>query len=208
MIKLASIFCICCTLFISCSDGNEKNSDQTEKKSDTGVVHTPPANPYAAIDISPMDMSYFPVNYAQRKMTHDITASPVMRVIYSRPHRQGRKIFGDLLKYGERWRLGANEASEIEFFQNVTIQDKKVNTGRYIIYCIPYMDKWTIILNSDLNTWGLKIDSTKDLMQFDVPVKKTSVDFEYFTMVFQPITNGAELVMAWDDTEGRLPINF
>jgi len=45
-------------------------------------------------------------------------------------------------------------------------------------------------------------------MQFDIPVKKTSVDFEYFTMVFQPITNGAQLVMAWDDTEGRLPINF
>jgi hypothetical protein len=54
----------------------------------------------------------------------------------------------------------------------------------------------------------LKIDATKDIMQFDIPVKKTTVDFEYFTMVFQPITNGAELVMAWDDTEGRLPINF
>ena len=208
MIKLASTFFICCILFISCTDRNEKNSDQTEKKSDTAIVHAPSANPYAAIDLSPMDMSYFPVNYSQRKMTHDIATPPVMRVIYSRPHRQGRTIFGNLLKYGERWRLGANEASEIEFFQNVTIQDKKVNAGRYIIYCIPYQDKWTIILNNDLYTWGLKIDSTKDLMQFDIPVKKTSVDFEYFTMVFQPITNGAELVMAWDDTEGRLPINF
>jgi hypothetical protein len=206
MIKLASIF-LGCILFASCTN-TQKSSDQTEKRSDTAVVHTPSANPYAAIDISPMDMSYFPVNYSQRKMTNDIATSPVMRVIYSRPHRQGRTIFGDLLKYGERWRLGANEASEIEFFQNVTIQDKKVNTGRYIIYCIPYQDKWTIILNNDLYTWGLKIDSTKDLMQFDIPVKKTSVDFEYFTMVFQPITNGAELVMAWDDTEGRLPINF
>ena len=207
MIKLASIFIICCILFISCADRNENNSDQTEKKSDT-TIHTPSANPYAAIDLSPMDMSYFPVNYSQKKMTHDITTPPVMRVIYSRPHRQGRTIFGNLLKYGERWRLGANEASEIEFFQSVTVRDKKVNAGRYIIYCIPYQDKWTIILNNDLYTWGLKIDSTKDLMQFDIPIKKTSVDFEYFTMVFQPITNGAELVMAWDDTEGRLPINF
>jgi hypothetical protein len=193
---------------MACTGVNEKNSDQTEKKPDTAIVHTPPANPYAGIDLSPMDMSYFPVNYSQLKMTHDLTTPPIMRVIYSRPHRQGRTIFGNLLKYGERWRLGANEASEIEFFQNVTIQDKKVNTGRYIIYCIPYQDKWTIILNNDLYTWGLKIDSTKDVMQFDIPVKKTSVDFEYFTMVFQPITHGAELVMAWDDAEGRLPINF
>ena len=105
-------------------------------------------------------------------------------------------------------RLGANEASEIEFFQNVTIQGKKVNAGRYVIYCIPYEDKWTIILNNDIYTWGLKIDSTKDLMKFDIPVKKAPVNFEYFTMVFQPISNGAELVMAWDDTEARLPINF
>ena len=205
--KLACTFFLCCVLFIACTDKNEKSHDQAETKPDTAIVHTP-TNPYAAIDLSPMDMSYFPVNYSQLKMTHDITTPPIMRVIYSRPHRQGRTIFGNLLKYGQRWRLGANEASEIEFFQNVTIQDKKVNAGRYIIYCIPYQEKWTIILNNDLYTWGLKIDSTKDVMQFDVPAKKAAADFEYFTMVFQPITNGAELVMAWDDTEGRLPINF
>jgi hypothetical protein len=205
--KLACTFFLCCVFFIACTDKNEKSHDQAETKPDTAIVHTP-TNPYAAIDLSPMDMSYFPVNYSQLKMTHDITTPPIMRVIYSRPHRQGRTIFGNLLKYGQRWRLGANEASEIEFFQNVTIQDKKVNAGRYIIYCIPYQEKWTIILNNDLYTWGLKIDSTKDVMQFDVPAKKAAADFEYFTMVFQPITNGAELVMAWDDTEGRLPINF
>ncbi|TMI79624.1 MAG: DUF2911 domain-containing protein, partial [Bacteroidetes bacterium] len=111
-------------------------------------------------------------------------------------------------KYGERWRLGANEATEIEFFQNVSIRGKKINTGRYIIYAIPYEQNWTIILNNDLYTWGLQIDSTKDLMRFDIPTKKAPVNFEYFTMVFQPITGGAELVMDWDNTEARLPINF
>ena len=205
MTKLACTF-IGCIFFVACTN-TEKKPDQTEKIADT-LVHTPPANPYATIDVSPMDISYFPANYSQRKMTHDISTPPIMRVIYSRPHRGGRIIFGNIVKYGERWRLGANEASEIEFFQNVTIQDKKVNAGRYVIYCIPNQDKWTIILNSDLDTWGLKIDSTKDLMQFDIPIKKASADFEYFTMVFQPISNGAELVMAWDDTEARLPINF
>jgi hypothetical protein len=208
MIKLAHIFFTACVFFIACTNNNEKDPDQTTKKVDTTLVNTAPSNPYAAIDISPMDMSYFPVNYSQRKMTHDITAPPVMRIIYSRPHRQGRTIFGNLLTYGERWRLGANEASEIEFFKNVTIQNKKVNAGRYIIYCIPYQDKWTIILNNDLYTWGLKIDSTKDLMQFDVPVKKIAMNFEYFTMVFQPISNGAELIIAWDDREARLPVDF
>jgi len=207
MIKPGYISPLFLFILVSCINSNEKKADETLKRPDSTISSTS-ANPYASVDVSPMDMSYYPVNYSQKKMTHDLTTPPVMRVIYSRPHRQGRRIFGDLLKYGEPWRLGANEASEIEFFKNVTIQAKKVNAGRYVIYCIPYPDKWTIILNNDIYTWGLKIDSTKDLVHFDIPAKKAPTDFEYFTMVFQPAANGAELVMAWDDTEARLPINF
>jgi len=208
MIKLASIFVICCIFFISCTDRNENNSDQTKKKSDTTIVHAPSANPYAAIDLSPMDMSYFPVNYSQKKMTHDITTPPVMRVIYSRPHRQGRTIFGNLLKYGERWRLGANEATEIEFFSDVNIQGKKVNKGRYVMYCIPYPDKWTIILNTDLFVWGLKIHQSKDLYYFDVPVQKLDRNYEVFTMGFAPDNHGMLLEMVWDDIKTVLPVSF
>ena len=193
---------------LSCASKNEtKNSDELHEKKDTTIA-TPGSNPYAVVDLSPMDMSYFPVDYSKRKMAHDLKTPPIIRIIYSRPHRQGRVIFGNLLKYGERWRLGANEATEIEFFQNVSIQGKKINAGRYIIYAIPYEEKWTIILNNDLYTWGLQIDSTKDLMRFDIPLKKAPVNFEYFTMVFQPMTGGAELLMDWDNTEARLPINF
>ena len=197
------------TVFFSCGENSAKNTGaEPERKTDSAIVKAPTPNPYAIVDISPMDMSYFPVDYPKRKMTHDITTPPVMRVIYSRPHRQGRVIFGNLQQYGVPWRLGANEATEIEFFRDVTIQNKKINPGRYIIYCIPYENKWTIVLNNDIYTWGLKIDSTKDDVRFDVPIKKTTVNFEYFTMVFRPIVGGAELVMAWDDTEARLPINF
>lgn len=205
MIRITYLFL---TIILFSCGGKEQNTSNESAGKPGNLTTQQSVNPYAVIDISPMDMSYFPVNYSQRKMTHDITTPPVMRVIYSRPHKQGRVIFGDLLKYGEPWRLGANEASEIEFFQNVTIQGKKVNPGRFIIYCIPFEDRWTIILNSDIYTWGLKIDSTKDLMKFDIPVKKAPVNFENFTMVFQPISAGAELVMDWDDTEARLPINF
>jgi hypothetical protein len=210
MIKPVYILLVPIVFLLSCKDNSDKKNTSAEptKKTDTTIINTSSPNPYAIVDISPMDMNYFPVDYPKRKMAHDINTPPVMRVIYSRPHKQGRVIFGSLQKYGEPWRLGANEATEIEFFQNVTIQDKKINAGRYIIYCIPYENKWTIVLNNDIYTWGLKIDSSKDLMRFDIPIKKTSVNFEYFTMVFQPIANGAELVMAWDDIEARLPINF
>jgi len=187
-------------------DANTKNS--TDSPTIAGsTVNKPLPNPYSEIDVSPMDMSYFPVNYPKLKMDDSISTPPMMRIIYSRPHKEGRVIFGGLQKFGSYWRLGANEATEIEFFQPVTIQGKKVNTGRYVIYCIPGENKWTIALNKNLFTWGLKVDSTKDLFRFDIPVKKIS-PVEYLSIVFQPTASGADLVMAWDDIEARLPINF
>jgi hypothetical protein len=171
---------------------NSSDSTPTSKP----VVKNQGTNSYADIDVSPMDMSYYPVEYPKLEMNGSVHGSAVMRVIYSRPHKEGRVIFGGLQKYGSYWRLGANEGSEIEFFKPVTIQQKKVDAGRYIIYCIPYENKWTIVLNKNLFTWGLKVDTTKDLVRFDIPVKKIPT-VEYFSMVFQPAGTGADLVMAW-----------
>jgi hypothetical protein len=129
-------------------------------------------------------------------------------VVYSRPFKDGRKIFGALQKYGQVWRMGANEATEIEFFRDVTIQTKKVAAGRYILYCIPYEDKWTIILNNDLFTWGLKINTSKDILKADVPVEKLTAPIEALTIVFEPAKDGANLVIAWDDVKGSLPVSL
>jgi hypothetical protein len=104
------------------------NTDTIPKKS------TRNADSYTPVDVSPMDMTYYPVDYPK---LHNPSGPVLARVIYSRPHLQGRKLFDEILKYGEPWRLGANEATEIEFYKQVTIQGKKLQQGRYIIYCIP-----------------------------------------------------------------------
>jgi hypothetical protein len=162
----------------------------------------------AGIDKSPMDMSYYPVDYPKLKMAKNTQEPLLARVIYSRPQKSGRIIFGDVLKYGNVWRLGANEATEIEFFKDVTIDNQKIDKGRYVLYCIPFEDKWTLVLNNDLFTWGLKIDSTKDLYKFTVPISKTKYPFEVFSMEFEKTGKGAQLVMEWDSVQAKLPINF
>ena len=132
-----------------------------------------------------------------------------MRIIYSRPHKQGRKIFGSLLKYGEPWRLGANEATEIEFFQPMTIQNKRIGRGRFVMYCIPHEKNWTIILNTNIYSWGLKPDPSQDVYKFEVPVERPQSSIEYFTMVFEKaIDGGAFLLITWDDVLVRLPVKF
>jgi hypothetical protein len=165
-------------------------------------------NTYAGVDVSPMDMSYFPVDYPKLKMTSSKTDPPIVRVIYSRPHLQKRRLFNNILKMDEPWRLGANEATEIDFYKPVTIQGKKVNPGRYTIYSIPHPGNWSIVLNSNIDTWGLTPDTSKDVHQFDIPVSVGNPSLEYFTMVFEKTDTGADLIIAWDDILTRLPINF
>lgn len=197
------------TAFLSC---NNKPIPAAKRPKllpgDSNVLKSNAINPYSPIDISPMDMSYFPDDYPVLKMSNKTTLPPVARVIYSRPHKQGRKIFGTLLKYGEPWRLGANESTEIEFFRDVTIQNKKIPKGEYVLYCIPQPDKWTIIFNGNLFSWGLKPDPTKDLYKFDIPVEIKDQSLEDFTMVFKKTNTGADLLMAWDNVEARLPFQF
>jgi hypothetical protein len=211
MIKMknAPVFISFLFLFaISCKGKNKTETNRPVDRQGPQVADSQSVNPYSALDISPMDMSYYPDDYPKLKMAHTVNSPPVVRVIYSRPHRQGRKIFGALLPYGERWRLGANESTEIQFYRDVTIEGKKIKAGRYLLYAIPNADKWSVMLNSDIDTWGFKIDSTKDIAKFDAGIKKPPVNFEYFTIIFQKNPKGADLVMAWDDVEARLPIEF
>src|SRR5436190_21499076 len=73
------------------------------------------------LDKSPMDMSYFPTDYPILKTQNKTTAAPVARIVYSRPQKDNRAIFGQLIEYNKVWRLDANEATEIEFFRDVNI---------------------------------------------------------------------------------------
>jgi Protein of unknown function (DUF2911) len=197
--------------WLSCNSKEEKKA--TVSKNNTGdsasiIRAEATANPYAGVDISPMDISYYPADYPKLKMAKAVNTPPLARVVYSRPHLQGRHLFHEVLKYNEPWRLGANEATEIDLYHDATIQGKKIKAGRYVLYCIPEQDKWTIVLNSNIDSWGLQPDSTKDIARFPVPSKLTANHLEYFTMIFEKTDSGAELVMAWDNVEARLPITF
>src|SRR5687768_2385202 len=105
--KLASLVLLAGILSgLGCTNEKEKTTVANPMDS-TAVGNTkspdPVSNPFAQVDISPMDMSYYPVDYPKLKMTDSITGPPLARVIYSRPHLGGRKIFNDVLKYDEPW---------------------------------------------------------------------------------------------------------
>ncbi len=205
-IKYLGLLLITSCMFFACKQNNGQTTPALP------LQDSLPANSYAALDHSQMDMSYFPADFPLQKMRGLKTEMPVARVIYSRPHKNGRVIFGNnensICHYGKAWRLGANEGTEISFFKNVIISGKNIEKGSYIIYAIPYAEKWTIILNTNLYAWGLHIDSTYDIFKTDVPVSPQQPALEDFTMVFSDAVYGADLTMAWDNVKAVLPIEF
>lgn len=161
------------------------------------------------VDKSPMDMSYYPANYPVLKIQDKPTEPLAARVIYSRPQKAGRTIFGGMIRHGELWRLGANEATEIEFFKNVHIGGKKISKGRYTLYAITSETSWTIIVNKDTDTWGsFKYSAKKDVVRVTVPVEKLDSPLESMAMTFEKSLLGFSLVIAWDNVTVSVPISF
>ena len=162
-----------------------------------------------AVDKSPMDMSYYPVDYPVLKISDKVTEAPVARIIYGRPQKSGRPIFGSLVEYEKVWRLGANEATEIEFYKDVTISDKKIKKGRYTLYAIPSENTWTLIFSKDTDTWGaFKYDIKNDVLRVSVPVIPVNTPVETLCMTFSKISSGCNLVIVWDSAKVILPVLF
>ncbi len=159
------------------------------------------------LDKSPMDMSYWPANYPILKMSGKAKDQPMARIIYGRPMKNGRIIFGGIIKYNEMWRLGANEATEIETFRTLNIAGKILPKGRYTIYCLPTENKWTVIINKDNFCWGnFTYDTKKDITRTDIDLEKNTESVEAFTIYFDETKNGANLIFLWDDIKTSLPI--
>src|ERR1700693_2135142 len=75
-------------------------------------------------------------------------------VNYSSPRMRGRKIFGDLVPFGEVWRVGADDATSFVPNVDVIVGGKSVPAGKYTLFTLPTPTKWTLILSKQTGEWG------------------------------------------------------
>jgi hypothetical protein len=147
-----------------------------------------------------------------------------VRVVYNRPYKRERKnIFGTkesgaLVPYGERWRTGANEATEITVTRDVMVAGQKLAAGTYSVSTTPGPDKWSVHFNSKLGLDGLGIFANNtftpvdlaptDVLVVTVPATQLPEDKEVdqLTFEFEKTGTGADLVLRWIRTEVRVPI--
>ncbi len=158
------------------------------------------AQEFSSLDKSPMDAVYYPARRA---------GAPAMRVLYSRPQMNGREVFGGIVEYGKVWRLGANESTEIQFFQDVTINGTAVKAGRYTVYATPGEKEWEVFFSSDVDTWGAyAYKADNNVASITVPVESSEKAIEAFSIAFAKADNGAHMIMGWENTVVRVPIEF
>ncbi len=129
------------------------------------------------------------------------------RVVYSRPQKKGREIFGGIVPFDQVWRTGANEATEITFFQDVKLGDVMVSAGTYTLFTVPGEEEWGIMLNSDLNQWGAyRADMDHTVARTSGVVTQMDQEVEAFAITFREVEGGHHMVLAWDKTMVEVPI--
>jgi hypothetical protein len=178
------------------------------------VVGTTSAQKFAKMDKSPMDRAYYPKEAPVRAFTKDDAKrkaqEPQIRVTYSRPAKKDRQVFGKLLKYGEAWRVGANESTEILFINDVVFGGKEIKSGRYSVIIIPTEKEWTLKLNTQLDGWGnYGYDKSKDILSVSVAVSKSEKTIENLSIaLYEASSKIVHLKIGWDDTIAEFPITI
>ena len=84
----------------------------------------------------------------------EINGTKVM-IDYGAPSVKGRTVWGDLEKYDQVWRAGANENTTISFDKDVKIGGKTIAAGKYGFFMIPKESgEWVAIFSKKNDGWG------------------------------------------------------
>jgi hypothetical protein len=137
----------------------------------------------------------------------DLGGGKTVTTDYSSPRMKGRKIYGDLVPYGEVWRTGANEATTFVTSSDIEVGGKSVPAGSYTIFTVPNADKWTLIINKTTGEWGIpyKYESA-ELARVDMNVSKLPAPLENFTIAYDKTGNGCSLRIDWETTRASVKI--
>ncbi|MCY2959934.1 MAG: DUF2911 domain-containing protein [Planctomycetota bacterium] len=131
-----------------------------------------------------------------------------IEVVYGRPGAKGRKVFGELVPFGEVWRTGANTATSISFSTAVKFGGTDVPAGKYALFTIPAAGEWTVILSKVTEQWGAyQYDKKDDQARVKVKPLALAEAVETFEIGIGDVRDAsATLVLSWEKT--RVPVKL
>lgn len=126
-------------------------------------------------------------------------------VTYSSPRMRGRKVFGDLVPYGEVWRAGADEATMFTTTVDLTASGRPIPMGRYSIFALPTAAKWTLIVSKEIGEWGIPYPGAQhDLTRAEMKVSKLPAPLENFTISFDAVGTACTMKLDWETTRASI----
>ncbi len=162
-------------------------------------VESTSAQDFKGLDESPHDIVYFRANKI---------SPPSIKVLYGRPMKKGRDLFDEVIPYGQIWRVGANEATEVVFYKDVIFGGSEVKAGTYVLYAIPNEKEWTLILSSKTDVWGTyEYDEKYDVARVQAKVSRAE-PVEAFSIAFKEKGKQVNMVLGWDTARITTPIRF
>jgi hypothetical protein len=137
----------------------------------------------------------------------ELAGGKTVTIDYSSPRKKGRNVFPDVVKYGEVWRTGANEATTFVTTADVLVGGTHVPAGSYTLFTIPGKDKWTLIISKKTGEWGTNYPGEKeDLARVEMKAGTSSSPVENFTISFEKAGNGCTLQLEWDTTTASVSV--
>ena len=113
-----------------------------------------------------------------------------------------------MVKYGEVWRLGADEATSISLAKNTKIGGTEIPAGTYTVFALVNENEWTLIINSVLGQWGAfsyEKNKEKNVAMIAVPSNKLSNPVEQFTIRFD---DDKSMIIEWELVQVRVPLKI
>ena len=137
----------------------------------------------------------------------DLGAGKTIETNYSSPRMKGRKIYGELVPFGEVWRTGANEATTFVTSADVEVGGKSVPAGSYTLFTVPNQDGWKLIINKKTGEWGIPYKYESDeLARVDMKVSKLPSPVENFTISYEKSGNSCTMHIDWETTRASVEI--
>lgn len=135
------------------------------------------------------------------------TDGKTISVNYSSPRMHGRKIFGDLVPFGEVWRAGADDATAFVTNTDVIVGGKNVPAGRYTLFAMPTPTRWTLIISKQIGEWGIPYPGEKyDFARMEMKVSKLPAPLENFTISFDSAGTSCTMKLDWETTRASVDI--
>ncbi len=137
-------------------------------------------------------------------------------IVYGRPYTkdpntgQDRKIWGELVPYGEVWRTGADEATLLITQKPIVIGKATIPAGAYTLWTVPNEDgSAKLIVNKRIGQWGIgpgSYDQEEDLARIDLKKETLEAPVDQFTMSIAKNPSGSGLLsMMWEKTAFSTP---